>query len=78
MSSDNRLLRLPEVIAKTSFGRASIYRYVALKRFPQPVKLGERGIAWRSDEIDAWIDERARVSDTPSKHIWAKTAQGDV
>ena len=62
MPSDNRLLRLPEVMDKTSFSRASIYRYVALKKFPQPVKLGVRAIAWRSDEVDVWIEERTRVS----------------
>ena len=78
MPSDNRLLRLSEVMDKTGFGRASIYRYVALKKFPQPVKLGERAIAWRSGEIDAWIDERARVSATPAKPVGVNTAQGGV
>ena len=62
MIPQKRLLRLPEVMDKTGFGRASIYRYVALKKFPQPVKLGVRAIAWRSDEVDVWIEERTRVS----------------
>jgi prophage regulatory protein len=78
MPSDNRLLRLPEVMDKTGFGRASIYRYVALKRFPQPVKLGERAIAWRSDEVDAWINERTRVSAASAKPVGANAAQGGV
>ena len=61
--SDIKLLRLPEVRAKVGISRSEIYRLVSLKRFPTPVPLGERLIAWRSDEINTWIAERIALRD---------------
>lgn len=60
------LLRLPAVMAKTTFSEPSIYRLMKAGAFPKPLKLGERAVAWRSDEVDAWIDSRTRstVGDT--------------
>lgn len=51
-------LRLPTVMKLTGLGRSTIYRLVAAERFPQPVKLGFRAIAWRRNEVERWSDER--------------------
>ena len=61
--SDISLLRLPQVRAKVGISRSEIYRLVSLKRFPLPVPLGVRLVAWRSDEINAWIGERIALRD---------------
>ena len=50
-----RLIRLSEVMNKTGFGKAWIYRLISQNRFPQPVKLGIRAIAFIESEIDEWI-----------------------
>jgi prophage regulatory protein len=50
-----RLLRWRAVSQLTGMGRSSIYRDPT---FPKPVKIGERMIAWREDEIRAWINQR--------------------
>lgn len=57
------LLRLPVVIEKTGLSRSSIYAKLEKGEFPKPVKLGERAIAWRDNEIADWISNRpdARV-----------------
>ena len=34
-------------------------------RFPKPIKLSARRLAWRESDIDAWIDEKIRES-TPT------------
>jgi prophage regulatory protein len=53
-----RLLRLSQVIDKTGYSGASIWRLVRAGRFPKPVKLvGSRAVAWLEDEIDALIDK---------------------
>jgi prophage regulatory protein len=52
------LLRLPAVLARTGLGRASVYEKIKLGKFPKPVLLGARSVAWPSDEIDAWISSR--------------------
>ncbi|WP_052012657.1 helix-turn-helix transcriptional regulator [Pectobacterium betavasculorum] len=37
-----RLIRLSEVMKKTGFGKAWIYRLISQNRFPQPVRIGIR------------------------------------
>lgn len=53
-----RLLRLPEVKARVGLCRSSIYQRVAEGKFPPPVSLGARAVAWDSRAIDGWIAER--------------------
>ena len=50
-----RLIRVSEVMNKTGFGKAWIYRLISQNRFPQPVKIGIRAIAFIESEIDEWI-----------------------
>lgn len=38
---DERLLRLPEVVARLGVGRATIYSWIKQGKFPEPVKLGK-------------------------------------
>ena len=41
-----KLIRLPEVIRKTGFGRTWIYELIKAGRFPKQVKISERSIAF--------------------------------
>ena len=38
-----------------SLSRATIWRKVKDGKFPQPVRIGVRGIRWRRADIDQWI-----------------------
>ena len=51
------LLRRPAVEQKTGLARSTIYKLMALGKFPKPVQLTKKAIAWPSNVIDAWIDE---------------------
>jgi len=57
-------LRLPAVKQRTGLSRSSIYAKVADSKFPAPVRLTERAVGWRSDDIDQWIADRTRESRT--------------
>ncbi len=48
------LLRLPQVIARTTRSKPSIYADIKAGRFPAPVKIGIRAVAWRSTDLEAW------------------------
>jgi predicted DNA-binding transcriptional regulator AlpA len=37
---------------------------MAEQKFPAPVKLTERMVAWRSSELGQWCESRKRVSDS--------------
>jgi predicted DNA-binding transcriptional regulator AlpA len=51
--SKDRLLRLPEVLAKIPVSKSTWYSGVKDGRYPAPVRLGPRTVAWRESEIDA-------------------------
>lgn len=55
-----RVLRLKEVRHKTSLGRSTIYRWIDEGRFPKPVRLGARSVAWIEHEIDDWLMSRSK------------------
>ena len=55
------LLKLPQVQEKTALSRSSIYQKISTCEFPPPIRLGVRAVAWRSSDIQRWIDERPEV-----------------
>ena len=74
-----RLIRLPEVLSRTGYGRTSIYRKMEEGSFPRSVKLGgppidpnvfdSRAIAWIEDEVEQWIDSRIEERDLGSTDV---------
>lgn len=59
---NNQILRLPEVLDKTSLSRSSIYVLINTGQFPKQIKLGERSVGWIAEEINDWIDSRIEES----------------
>lgn len=43
------------------FSRESIRRLVKEKKFPAPLDLGDRSIAWPETELDEWLETRAAL-----------------
>jgi prophage regulatory protein len=52
------LVRLNQVKARTGLSRSTLYAYVRNGRFPAPVAISERCVAWVEGEIDRWIEDR--------------------
>ncbi|EDE2548646.1 AlpA family phage regulatory protein [Salmonella enterica] len=61
-----RLIRLPEVLTRTGYGKAWIYRLISEGRFPAPVKIGIRSIAFVECEVEDWIQS---VIETTRKNV---------
>ena len=55
------LLRLMQVEEATGLKKSTIYARIKEDSFPVPVRLGAKAVAWRSDEIQTWIDNRPRA-----------------
>ncbi|MBM3802791.1 MAG: AlpA family phage regulatory protein [Acidimicrobiia bacterium] len=53
-----RLLRLKEVKEKTGMATSSIYAEMAAEKFPRPVRLTRRAVAWPDNLINQWISDR--------------------
>ena len=62
------LMRLPEDIKFTGFGRSQIYRLVNQGEFPKQIQISPGSVAWLESELEAWMKERIRLSrnDDPS------------
>lgn len=55
------LLPRAEVERRTSLSRSQLYFLMSEGRFPRPVNLTERRVAWVAEEVDAWV--KARIAE---------------
>ena len=59
-----RVLRRPEVEARTGLSRSTIYARMAEGTFPRPVRLGKQSVGWIESDIDEWLDQRISAGGT--------------
>jgi len=53
-----KFLRLAEVRNRVPYSRSTIYQLITQGRFPKPINLGARAVAWLESDIDEWIAAR--------------------
>jgi len=53
-----RFLSFKTTCDRVGLSRATIYRWQELGKFPQTIPLGEKRVAFRESEIDAWMNAR--------------------
>lgn len=51
-------MRLKDVTLATGISVTMIYSLIREGKFPRQVVLFGKTVAWRSDEVQAWMDER--------------------
>jgi prophage regulatory protein len=52
------LYRKFAVLLLTGMGATWLHAEIKAGRFPKPVKIGARAVAWRRSEIEAWLKSR--------------------
>lgn len=57
------LFRLPAVCAEVGLSESHVRALARDGDFPKPLKIGKRAVAWRSDDLFAWIAARAAERD---------------
>jgi prophage regulatory protein len=74
-----RLIKLPEVKNRTGLGRSSIYGEIAAERFPSPIKIGLRSVAWIESEVTDWIERKmaANREYSETQHVSANHTKPD-
>ena len=55
-------VRMPAVVRMTGLGRSTIYRLMSEDKFPSPVRLAKRAVAWRRIDLEQWSAGRPTVS----------------
>ncbi|CAG35152.1 hypothetical protein DP0423 [Desulfotalea psychrophila LSv54] len=58
LNHPERRIRLPEVKTLTGYSTASIYAKMANQSFPKAQKMGGRAVAWRLQDILAFLEGR--------------------
>ena len=53
----DRVLKLPEVCELVGLSRASVYRLLALKKFPKPLSREHSTLTWKLSQIREYIAE---------------------
>lgn len=61
-----QILRLPQVTSAVGLSRATIYRLLSERRFPQPVRLSSQAVGWLASEVEEWITSREPVGESDS------------
>ena len=54
----DRLVRLPEVESMVGFRKSAIYSMIAAGKFPKPLRLSARMVAWPESAVLAWVQSR--------------------
>ncbi|MFM0663333.1 helix-turn-helix transcriptional regulator [Paraburkholderia sediminicola] len=63
MSQTNeRLIRLTEVMNRTALTRATLYRLMDKSDFPKPVKITATAVAWPESSVNEWIAGRIEAA----------------
>jgi prophage regulatory protein len=70
-----RLIRRPVVIDRTGLQTTQIYDLIAVDKFPAPVPIGARAVAWVESEVDAWIE--ARIRDRANMNNMLRSGKSD-
>ena len=52
--SARTLIRLSDLCESLGVSRSTIYRWASEGEFPAPVRIGERAVRWRSEDIEQW------------------------
>lgn len=58
MSDVKRFIRIRKVTDICGLGKSTIYDMVKHNRFPKPVRLGPKAVAWIETDVIQWQEDR--------------------
>jgi prophage regulatory protein len=61
--TDVNALKLKATCAKVASSKSKIYREMSEGKFPRPIRLGPKAVAWLEHELDAYLAARLRERD---------------
>lgn len=73
-----QLLRIRQVCDLTGLSRSTVYDLMSKGRFPASVRLTDRLIAWRSEDISIWQESRPFTRDIEKSRLSRKSAGNDM
>lgn len=70
-----RLVSVADLLSQIPISTATMWREIGAGRFPKPLRIGARRIAFFQDEIDAWLAQRVAERETPKAPCILKKAR---
>ncbi len=58
----DKLLRFPSLQEMTGLSRSTIWRLENEGRFPSRKQITDRAVGWSEQEVNIWLQERAKVA----------------
>lgn len=51
------LMKIDDVIKKTTMSRSTIYAKINDGLFPKQIKISTRRVVWRKEDVEAWLEQ---------------------
>jgi prophage regulatory protein len=51
----SRILRLKTVLDRTGLSRSTLYRKIERGTFPKQIRISERCVGWRENDLERWL-----------------------
>lgn len=58
ISESKTLMHMDEIVSLLGFGKSTLYAMIKNRKFPAPIKIGERKIAWRTEVVMDWLNSK--------------------
>ena len=65
----DRLIRLPDVEGATGCKKSTIYELMKAGRFPKPVRLSARHVAWPESAVLQWVQDRIAAAGAAGSEV---------
>lgn len=72
------LIRRRGVIQKTGMTVSQLYAAMSEGRFPKPVKIGRKSVAWIESELETWCEQRIAERDAQNPKLSFKRGGDDA
>lgn len=56
----SELVETADIRTRYGIPTSTMYNWIKRGIFPKPIKIGLRKVAWRAEDIEAWLAERER------------------
>ncbi|UCV28105.1 AlpA family phage regulatory protein [Ferribacterium limneticum] len=58
---EDKIIRMPEVMAKVGLRKSAVYNMIKRGEFPAQIRLGENSVGWIEADVDEWVRVRGEI-----------------
>lgn len=62
--AERKFIRRPAVSVMTGRSKAALYVDISAGKFPRPIRIGSRAVAWDVSEVQEWMQSQVSARDS--------------